>query len=92
MEIYERCKELGVDSLDAPVSGGDFCAQNGILTVMCRGNKPTFEKASEIMSVYGKNVKLLGGLGCGQHKKCSNQIVGSMIGVVESLIYGQKAG
>ena len=93
-EIYEKAKEGHVQSIDAPVSGGDVGAKNGQLVVMCGGEQAAFEQAKPIFEVYGKTVNLLGGAGMGQHCKMSNQIAiaGQMIGVCESLVYGHRAG
>lgn len=93
-EIYEKCKEKNVSSIDAPVSGGDVGARNGTLVVMCGGDSEGFEKAHEVMKKYSSVVKNLGKAGNGQHTKMVNQIniASNMIGVVEGLLYGYKAG
>jgi len=92
--IYEKCKEKGIGSIDAPVSGGDIGAKNGKLVTMCGGDIETFEKAKPVMEKYSSLVKLMGKAGQGQHTKACNQIciANNMIGVVESLVYGYKAG
>lgn len=93
-EIYEKAKEKGVESLDAPVSGGDLGAREGTLAIMVGGNKETFNKVKPVFEVLGKNITLTGEAGAGQNTKMSNQILisGTMIGVVESLLYAQKMG
>lgn len=84
----------GVESLDAPVSGGDLGAQNGTLAIMVGGKKDVFEKVLPLFEIMGKNIKLMGAPGAGQHTKMSNQILisGTMIGAVESLLYAHTAG
>ncbi|MFO7848527.1 MAG: NAD(P)-dependent oxidoreductase [Spirochaetia bacterium] len=92
--IYEKGKKRGIDVIDAPVSGGDTGAKNGTLAIMAGGEKAAFEKVYPFFELMGENIKLMGGAGKGQHTKMSNQILiaGTMIGVVESLIYTYKAG
>jgi len=92
--IYEEGRKRGVACLDAPVSGGDTGARNGSLAIMIGGDKKAFEKTSPFFDLMGENIKLMGGAGKGQHTKMSNQILiaGTMIGVVESLLYTYKAG
>lgn len=95
-EIYEKAKEKGIASLDAPVSGGDVGAKNGTLAIMVGGDKGTFEEMLPIFQLMGDEEKIAyqGTAGAGQHTKMCNQILiaGTMIGVVESLLYGYKAG
>jgi len=84
----------GVQSLDAPVSGGDLGARNGTLAIMCGGEKETFDAVLPLLEAFGQNIRLMGGAGSGQHTKMCNQILiaSTMIGVVESLLYGYRAG
>lgn len=93
-KIYSHAKTIGVDALDAPVSGGDIGAQNGTLSIMVGGDKDIFEKVIPVLSVFGTNIVYQGDAGAGQHTKMCNQIViaGGMIGICESLAYGLKAG
>jgi 3-hydroxyisobutyrate dehydrogenase len=92
--IYNEAKELGVSSLDAPVSGGDIGAQNGTLAIMIGGDKETYEKVLPFFELMGKNISYMGKEGAGQHTKMSNQILiaSTMIGTIESLLYAYKAG
>ncbi len=92
--IAKAAAEKGVGSLDAPVSGGDLGARNATLAIMVGGEQETFEKVRELFDVMGSNIRLMGKSGAGQHTKMSNQILiaGTMIGVVESLLYSYKAG
>jgi len=92
--VYEEAKKLGVSSIDAPVSGGDVGAKNGTLAIMAGGDKETYEKVFPFFELMGENIAYMGKAGAGQHTKMSNQILiaGTMIGVVESLLYAYKAG
>lgn len=94
VEIYNRGKEIGVDSIDAPVSGGDVGAKNGTLAVMAGGEEAVFNTVYPLFEVMGKNIIYQGGAGTGQHTKMCNQITisGIMIGVCEALLYAHKAG
>jgi len=93
-KIFNHAQELGVEALDAPVSGGDIGAQNGTLSIMVGGSKATFDKVLAVMKHFGENIVYQGEAGAGQHAKMCNQIViaSGMIGVCESLAYGLKAG
>lgn len=93
-KIFNKAKQLGVSSLDAPVSGGDTGAKNGSLAIMVGGEHDTYDKIFPLFDLMGKNIKLLGPAGSGQHCKMSNQIhiATTMIGVVESMLYAYKAG
>lgn len=92
--IYYACEDKGIFSYDAPVSGGDVGARDGKLVVMCGGKDDKFEYVKEIMNVYSKDIRLMGGPGKGQHTKMANQVIiaSTMVGVIEGLIYAQKAG
>jgi len=92
--IYEKAKEKGIDSLDAPVSGGDLGAQNASLSIMVGGDRKTFDKAFPLFEVMGKNIVLQGKPGSGQHTKMANQIAiaAGLVAVCESLAYAKKAG
>lgn len=85
-------KHIGV--LDAPVSGGDVGAASGALTIMAGGHPDTFEKAKPILGAMGSAITRFGDAGQGQNAKMANQIMvaGTMTGMIESLIYAQKAG
>ena len=93
-EIYEIAKKKGIQSLDAPVSGGDIGAKNATLSIMVGGDKDTFDRVLPLFKLMGKNITYMGGAGKGQHTKMANQIhiATTMIGAVESLLYGYKAG
>jgi 3-hydroxyisobutyrate dehydrogenase len=92
--IHDAAAKKEIASLDAPVSGGDLGARNGTLSIMVGGDATAYEQALPFFRIMGENVNRMGGPGAGQHTKMSNQILiaGTMIGVVESLLYGYKAG
>ena len=94
MEIAEALEKKGVSSLDAPVSGGDVGARKGTLSIMVGGDEKDFDVAKPILEKLGKTIILQGGPGAGQHTKMCNQIqiAGTMIGMIEALVYGAKAG
>ena len=93
-EMYETCKKLGIDYIDAPVSGGQVGAEQGELTIMAGGNEEAYDKAKSIFSVYSKFSKLMGGSGSGQLTKMVNQIciAGLVQGLAEGIHFSQKAG
>ena len=93
-KIAELGEQVGVKSLDAPVTGGDIGARQGTLAVMVGGDKEAYEKALPIMELFSKKVAYFGGPGAGQHAKACNQIsvAGTMIGMVEALLYAFKQG
>jgi 3-hydroxyisobutyrate dehydrogenase len=94
IRIHERAAAIGIKALDAPVSGGDVGAREGKLAIMVGGNETAFQTVLPLLRVMGENIALMGGPGAGQHTKVSNQIkiASTMIGVVESLLYGYRAG
>jgi 3-hydroxyisobutyrate dehydrogenase len=94
LKIHAAAQEAGVSSLDAPVSGGDVGAREATLAIMVGGERETFEATRDLLALMGKTIAYMGDAGSGQHTKMSNQILiaGTMIGVVESLLYAYKAG
>ena len=93
-EINEQAKKLGMDSLDAPVSGGDVGAREAKLSIMVGGKKEVFEMVKPLFQLMGQTIVLMGEAGSGQHAKMCNQILiaGNMIGAVESLLYAYRSG
>ncbi len=93
-EIANSAKERQAFALDAPVSGGDVGAKQGILSIMVGGEFPVFEALKPILGIFGKVLIHQGMAGCGQHAKLCNQmtIAGTMIGVCEALLYARQAG
>ena len=85
-------RELGF--LDAPVSGGQAGAENGVLTVMVGGEQAFYERAEPVIDSYAKMVKLMGPVGSGQLTKMVNQIcIGGLVqGLAEALHFAQCAG
>jgi 3-hydroxyisobutyrate dehydrogenase len=94
VEIYNKAKERGVDAVDAPVSGGDLGAREAKLSIMIGGDKDVVEHLNPLFQLMGKNINYMGSAGAGQHTKMCNQVLlaNTMLGVVESLLYGFKAG
>lgn len=93
-EIAEHAKQKQVESVDAPVSGGDVGARNGTLSIMIGGQRETVEQLAPIWDILGCTWVWQGGPGAGQHTKMVNQtlIATNMIGVCEALLYAQRAG
>jgi len=93
-QIYQRLAEIGVSSLDAPVSGGDIGAQQGTLSIMVGGDADALEKVMPAFMAIGKTVTHIGGPGTGQVAKACNQIMvaAQMLAMSELLIFAQKAG
>ncbi|KAK2950689.1 putative 2-hydroxy-3-oxopropionate reductase [Blattamonas nauphoetae] len=92
--IFTEAQSRQIESMDAPVSGGDVGARNAALTIMCGGTQATFDRLTSVFKVVGKTWTLMGGAGSGQHTKCVNQtvIAGGMIGLCEGLVYAAKSG
>ncbi|MCZ8079635.1 MAG: NAD(P)-dependent oxidoreductase [Rhodobacteraceae bacterium] len=84
----------GIGFVDAPVSGGQAGAENGVLSVMCGGSIEDYDRAEPIIAAYARICRRLGDSGAGQLAKMMNQIciAGLMQGLSEALAFGQKAG
>lgn len=93
-ELAAAAATKGIGSLDAPVSGGEAGAQNGVLTIMCGGDATTFDTALPLMESYSKTRTLIGPTGAGQTTKMVNQvaIAGLLQGLSEALNLGMLAG
>lgn len=93
-KIAAHALTLGIEALDAPVSGGDLGAKNGTLTIMVGGSQEAYERVYPLLQHMGKTIKRQGEAGSGQHTKMANQIMiaGTMIGMTELLVYAQKVG
>lgn len=91
-QIYTFAKTKHIDTLDAPVSGGDSGAKNGTLSIMCGGDKAAFDAAEPYFRCIGKTWTLQGGAGSGQHTKAANQIAvaANLIGAVEAIRYAES--
>ena len=93
-ELYEKAAALGIGFIDAPVSGGQAGAENGVLTVMCGGNADIFAKVEPLIMSFARACKLLGPAGSGQLTKMVNQIciAGLVQGLAEGVAFAKKAG
>jgi 3-hydroxyisobutyrate dehydrogenase len=93
-EIFGLAKDQGVGFIDAPVSGGQAGAENGVLTVMCGGEQGPFDSAKPVIDCYARACILLGSAGSGQLTKMVNQIciAGLVQGLSEGMNFGAKAG
>ena len=94
IELYDTAREKGVGFLDAPVSGGQAGAENGVLTVMCGGEEDTFNRVRPVINSYSRAVTLMGIAGAGQLTKMVNQIciAGLLQGLSEGMNFALKAG
>ena len=93
-ELHAAAKAKGFDFLDAPVSGGQAGAVNGVLTVMVGGEQAVFDRAKPVIDYYARMVTLIGAPGAGQVTKMVNQIciAGLVQGLAEGIHMAQKAG
>ncbi|ABE42358.1 NAD(P)-dependent oxidoreductase [Polaromonas sp. JS666] len=93
-ELHAAAQQLGLHFIDAPVSGGQAGAQNGILTVMCGGDAAAFESIKPAGMAFSRAFTLMGDSGAGQLTKMVNQvcIAGLVQGLSEAIAFGQKAG
>jgi 3-hydroxyisobutyrate dehydrogenase len=93
-ELHGLARGLGIGFIDAPVSGGQAGAENGVLSVMCGGDAAPYARAEPVIAAYARICRLLGGSGAGQLAKMMNQIciAGLVQGLAEALAFGQKAG
>ncbi len=93
-KLSDAASESGIHFIDAPVSGGQAGAENGVLTIMAGGEKEVFDRVAPVMSSYGRAVTLLGPVGSGQLTKMVNQIsvAGVVQGLSEALNFATKVG
>jgi 3-hydroxyisobutyrate dehydrogenase len=93
-ELATVAADMGIGYVDAPVSGGQAGAENGVLSVMCGGSEADYAAAEPVMQAYGKIVKRLGEVGAGQTAKMCNQIAiaGLVQGLSEALHLAEKSG
>jgi 2-hydroxy-3-oxopropionate reductase len=94
VEISAVFKHKGVETLDAPVSGGQVGAENGSLSIMVGGSQDSFERALPVFEVLGRKISHMGEIGSGQITKSCNQIATALAtqGVMEALTFAKKAG
>jgi 3-hydroxyisobutyrate dehydrogenase-like beta-hydroxyacid dehydrogenase len=92
-ELHAEAKARGFGFVDAPVSGGQAGAENGVLTVMCGGDQPDYAKAEPLIAHFSRMRKLLGPSGSGQLAKMVNQIAiaGLVQGLAEAIDFGMRA-
>ncbi|MDX5356333.1 MAG: NAD(P)-dependent oxidoreductase [Rhodobacterales bacterium] len=93
-EMAEAAAAAGLGFVDAPVSGGQAGAENGVLSIMCGGDQAQYDAAEPVMAAYGRTVKRIGDSGAGQLAKMVNQIciAGLVQGLAEALHFAEKAG
>jgi 3-hydroxyisobutyrate dehydrogenase len=93
-ELYDAARMHGFDALDAPVSGGQAGAENGILTVMVGGDRHAYDRAEPVIRGFARMVNLLGPAGSGQLTKMVNQIciAGLVQGLAEGIHFAKTAG
>ena len=93
-ELFDIAKTREFGFLDAPVSGGQAGADNGVLTVMVGGEQETFDKSKPLIDCYAKSAKLMGTAGAGQLTKMVNQIciAGLVQGLSEGVAFAINAG
>jgi 3-hydroxyisobutyrate dehydrogenase-like beta-hydroxyacid dehydrogenase len=93
-ELSATAQAMGLAFVDAPVSGGQAGAQNGMLTVMCGGEAADFDQVKPAGMAFSRAFTLLGDAGAGQLAKMVNQIciAGLVQGLSEAIAFGQHAG
>ena len=93
-ELYEAAGAAGLGFVDAPISGGQAGAENGVLSIMCGGDADTYAKAEPVMESYARICRRIGESGAGQMTKMCNQIAiaGVVQGLSEALHFAEKAG
>lgn len=93
-ELYGVAQAAGFDFIDAPVSGGQAGAENGVLTVMCGGDATPYARVESLIDAFAKSCLLMGESGAGQLTKMVNQIciAGLLQGLSEGMHFAQKAG
>ncbi len=92
--INAKAHEAGMQTLDAPVSGGDVGAREARLSIMVGGDREAFDRVQPILQLMGTNVVYQGPAGSGQHTKMCNQIAiaSGMMGVCEAMAYAERSG
>lgn len=92
--LYAAAKESGISFVDAPISGGQAGAENGVLSVMCGGDADAYARVEPVIAAYSKICRRIGESGAGQLTKMCNQIaIGGLVQALsESLHFAEKAG
>ncbi len=90
---YQKLKDKKLSFLDAPVSGGQAGAENGVLSIMIGGDEKDYDTVKPVLTSYGKAVELIGPSGSGQIAKMINQIciAGLVQGLSEAMAFGKKS-
>ena len=90
---YQKLKDKKLSFLDAPVSGGQAGAENGVLSIMIGGDEKDYNTVKPVLRSYGKAVELIGPSGSGQIAKMINQIciAGLVQGLSEAMAFGKKS-
>ncbi|GGE42851.1 NAD(P)-dependent oxidoreductase [Actibacterium pelagium] len=93
-ELFDLASENGIGFVDAPVSGGQAGAENGVLSVMCGGPEADYGRAEPVIDAYARICRRLGESGAGQMTKMVNQIciAGLVQALSEGLNFADKAG
>ena len=93
-ELYEVSKGKGVQFVDAPISGGQAGAENGVLSVMCGGDEDAYNSVEPVIAAYARICRRIGESGAGQMTKMCNQIAiaGLVQGLSEALHFAEKSG
>jgi 3-hydroxyisobutyrate dehydrogenase len=93
-ELYDAAKGAGLGYVDAPISGGQAGAENGVLSVMCGGDEADYAAAEPVIDAYARICRRIGESGAGQMTKMCNQIAiaGLVQGLSEALHFAEKAG
>ena len=93
-ELFAAARERGLHFLDAPVSGGQQGAEQGVLTVMCGGEEEAFTRAEPVIAAYARRIRLMGPAGAGQLTKMVNQIcaAGLIQALAEGIHFAKRAG
>ena len=93
-ELYAVAAEQGLSFVDAPISGGQAGAENGVLSIMCGGDQAAYDTVEPILSIYSKICRRIGESGAGQKTKMCNQIAiaGLVQGLSEALHFAEKSG
>ncbi|MEM1343932.1 MAG: NAD(P)-dependent oxidoreductase [Pseudomonadota bacterium] len=93
-ELHAKGADAGIGFIDAPVSGGQAGAENGVLTVMCGGDEATYARVEPAILSFARAARLMGGPGAGQLTKMVNQIciAGLVQGLSEAVMFAEKSG
>lgn len=93
-ELFATAEGAGIGFVDAPISGGQAGAENGVLSIMCGGTQAAFDMAAPIMEAYARICRRIGDSGAGQLTKMCNQIAiaGLVQGLSEALHFAEKSG